>query len=125
MIASIPIGLLVALVLLANNLRDKDFDASVGITTITTDKDVSEGVLYYRALLASAYLATIILIIVGILSPFSLITLLSLTEAIKITNTFNQEVPQTSDLITSQLALHFGILLIIGEFMNIIYTTFF
>jgi 1,4-dihydroxy-2-naphthoate octaprenyltransferase len=124
MIASIPIGLLVALVLLANNLRDKEFDASIGITTITTDKDIREGVLYYKAILASAYLSTIILIIVGTLSPFSILTLLSLKEAMRIINTFNQEVPQTSDQITAQLALRFGVLLIIGEFINIVSTTF-
>jgi 1,4-dihydroxy-2-naphthoate octaprenyltransferase len=124
MIASIPIGLLVALVLLANNLRDKEFDASIGITTITTDRDVREGVLYYKAILASAYLSTIILIIVGTLSPFSILTLLSLKEAMRIINTFNQEVPQTSDQITAQLALRFGVLLIIGEFINIVSTTF-
>jgi 1,4-dihydroxy-2-naphthoate octaprenyltransferase len=125
MIASIPIGLLVALVLLANNLRDREFDASMGIITLTTNKAVEEGVFYYKALLASSYISTILIIVKGALSPFSLITFFTLKEATNIIRIIDEEVPPNSDQITAQLALHYGVLLTIGELINIIYITFF
>jgi 1,4-dihydroxy-2-naphthoate octaprenyltransferase len=121
MIASTPIGLLVALVLLSNNLRDKDYDASVGIKTLTTNQDIRTGLTYFKILLASAYIATILLIVKRTLSPFSFLTFLTLKEALKIVKNFNVDIPFNSDQITAQLALHYGVLLTIGEFINIIY----
>jgi 1,4-dihydroxy-2-naphthoate octaprenyltransferase len=123
MIASTPIGFLVALVLLSNNLRDKDYDASVGIKTLTTKQDIKTGLIYFKILMASAYIATIILIIQRILSPFSFITFLTLKEAQNIITDFNTEIPLNSDQITAQLALHYGVLLTLGELLNIIYIT--
>jgi 1,4-dihydroxy-2-naphthoate octaprenyltransferase len=81
MMASVPIGLLVAMVLLANNIRDRGFDASVGISTVTTNKTERQGMTYYRTLLSSAYAATILLILGGVLSPFSAVTFLTSPEA--------------------------------------------
>jgi len=120
--ASIPIGLLVALVLLANNIRDRSFDASMGISTVTSNKTERQGMMYYRALLSSAYVATILLILAGVLSPFSAITFLTVPEAYRIAKTFSEKVPLTSDMITAQLALHFGVLLTLGEAINVAYS---
>jgi 1,4-dihydroxy-2-naphthoate octaprenyltransferase len=119
MIAAIPIGLLVALVLLANNIRDRVYDASMGIATVTTNKKESQGVIYYKILLFSAYLSNILVIVMGVLSPFSLISFLTVGEAYNIAKTFNEKVPLTSDVITAQLALHFGVLLTVGQFIGI------
>lgn len=120
MIISVPIGLLVALVLLANNLRDREFDAKVGISTIMTNKNMREGLLFYEMLMISAYLAVPILIFSGLLSVFSLLVVFTVPEAFKIIKKFNLEIPLNSDQITSQLALHFGILYIISELINIL-----
>jgi 1,4-dihydroxy-2-naphthoate octaprenyltransferase len=119
MIAAIPIGLLVALVLLANNIRDREYDASVGISTIITYKKESQGVRYYKALLVTAYISNIVVIALGVLSPFSLISFLTLGKAYNIVMMFSEKVPQTSDMITAQLALHFGVLLTVGQFIGI------
>jgi 1,4-dihydroxy-2-naphthoate octaprenyltransferase len=121
MMASVPIGLLVALVLLANNIRDREFDASVGISTLTTNKEEKQGFAYYKILLSSAYIATIVLIFAGVLSPFSLIAFLTLRESYGIVEQFGVKVPLTSDQITAQLSLHYGVLLTLGEFVNLIY----
>lgn len=118
MLASTPIGLLVALVLLANNLRDTEFDASVGIKTVTTSTGQREGLKLYKALLASVYVSTAALILVGLLSPFSLITLLTIREGAGIVKMFDREIPVAADPITAQLALHFGVLLTVGELVN-------
>jgi 1,4-dihydroxy-2-naphthoate octaprenyltransferase len=119
--ASVPIGLLVALVLLANNIRDRGFDASVGISTVTTNKTEQQGMTYYKALLSSAYITNILLIWAGVLSPFSVITFLTAPEAYSIVKRFSEKVPLTSDQITAQLALHYGVLLTMGEFINVAY----
>lgn len=114
-LASIPIGLLVALVLLANNLRDKDFDANVGISTLVTGIEEKTGMRYYTVLLASAYLSTVILIIGNVFSPFAILSFASLPKAMSILKEFKVKVPLTSDMQTAQLALQFGILLTLGE----------
>ncbi len=119
MVASVPIGLLVALVLLANNIRDREYDASIGISTLTTNKEEKRGVAYYKTLLSSAYIATAVLIFAGIFSPFSVIAFLTLREAYGIVKQFNVKVPLTSDQITAQLSLHYGVLLTLGEFLNL------
>ncbi|TFH16970.1 prenyltransferase [Candidatus Bathyarchaeota archaeon] len=125
MFASVPIGLLVALVLLANNIRDKDFDAKVGISTVATDVQESTGMNYYKALLALAYITTIILVAARVFSPFALISFISIKEALNIVKEFSVKVPLTSDQQTAQLALHFGVLLTLGELLNVIYYTYF
>ena len=94
LLASIPIGLLVALVLLANNLRDKEFDVNVGISTIVTGIKESDGMKYYKLLLVLTYLSTIILIVMGVFSIFVLISFLTIIEALRILNEFNPKTIQ-------------------------------
>jgi 1,4-dihydroxy-2-naphthoate octaprenyltransferase len=125
MMASVPIGLLVALVLLANNIRDREFDASVGISTLTTNKEEKQGFAYYKTLLSSAYIATIVLIFARVLSPFSIIAFLTLRESYGIVKQFGVKIPLTSDQITAQLSLHYGVLLTLGEFLNLIIQSLF
>ena len=118
MMISTPIGLLVALVLLANNLRDVDYDRGVGVETIVRDK--TQGLKLFKMLILLVYASTILLVIGRLLSPFSLITLLTIKEAQNLINIFEEEVPPFADPMTAQLALHFGILLLVGEIANII-----
>ena len=120
LLAATPIGLLVVLVLLANNIRDKEFDAELGISTIATNKQESIGMKYYTGILASAYISTIILIALRIFSPFALISFVSVREALRILKEFNTKVPLNSDQQTAQLALHFGVLLTFGELLSVL-----
>ena len=124
MLASTPIGLLVALVLLANNLRDKSYDANVGIVTMATGTTEDQGMRYFTALTMLAYFSTIALVALRIFSPFALLSFLSIKTAIQIIRQFREEVPLTSDQQTAQLALQFGVLLTTGELLNVIYYTF-
>ncbi len=117
-LASTPIGLLVALVLLANNIRDKDFDANVGISTLATGIEEKTGMSYYTTLLGSAYLSTLVLIAINVFSPFAFLSFASLPKALGILKEFNVKVPLTSDMQTAQLALHFGVLLTLGELIK-------
>jgi len=123
-LASVPIGLLVSLVLFANNLRDKEYDVKVGITTLASGIDESRGLKYYSTLLFSSFLITALLVVARVLSPFALISFLSIREAIKIVRDFHNKIPLTADIVTSQLTLHFGVLLTLGEFLNILFRSF-
>ncbi len=124
LLASTPIGLLIALVLLANNLRDKSFDTNVGIVTIATGTSEDQGMRYFTTLTAAVYLSTLALMVLRIFSPFALLSFLSIKTAIQIIHQFSEKVPMTSDQQTAQLALQFGMLLTAGELLNIIYITF-
>jgi len=124
LLASTPIGLLIALVLLANNLRDRNYDANVGISTMATGSTEEQGMGYFKALTASAYLSVIVLMVLGIFSPFALLSFVSIKTAMQIIRQFSEKVPLTSDQQTAQLALQFGVLLTAGELLNVLYTTF-
>lgn len=123
LLASTPIGLLIVLVVYANNLRDKEFDAQVGISTVATGMQETAGMRYYTILLALAYLSTVALIGLKIFSIFALTSFLSIPQAQKIVKQFNEKVPLTSDQQTAQLALNFGVLLTVGELISIIYSS--
>jgi 1,4-dihydroxy-2-naphthoate octaprenyltransferase len=113
MLVSTPIGLLVALVLLANNLRDVEYDREVGVETIVQSK--AQGLNLYKGLLLVIYASTIALVATRLLSPLSLIALYTVREAKGIVDVFEEEVPPVADPMTAGLALHFGLLLLAGE----------
>jgi 1,4-dihydroxy-2-naphthoate octaprenyltransferase len=113
MLVSTPIGLLVALVLLANNLRDVEYDREVGVETIVHSK--AQGLNLYKGLLLIIYASTIALVAARLLSPLSLIALYTVREAKGIVDVFEEEVPPIADPMTAGLALHFGLLLLAGE----------
>ncbi|MGD2201483.1 MAG: prenyltransferase [Candidatus Bathyarchaeota archaeon] len=116
MVVSTPVGLLVALVLLANNLRDVQYDRSVGVETIVSDK--AQGLRLYKGLVVLIYASTVLMVAGGLLPPLTLITLLTVREAKSIIDTFEEEVPPAADPMTAQLALHYGLLLLAGEIVN-------
>ncbi len=111
---SLPIGMLVALILLANNIRDLDFDGVEGVRTIAGFLGRRGAVMLYRLLVALAYGVTILLVITGHLSAWSLLTLLSLPVAIKLVGMFRGEVPGDADARTGQLDTVFGFLLVLS-----------
>ncbi len=113
MLVSTPIGLLVALVLLANNLRDVEYDREVGVETIVHSK--AQGLNLYKGVLLLIYASTIALVAAQLLSPLSLVTLYTVREAKGIVDVFEVEVPPVADPMTAGLALHFGLLLLAGE----------
>jgi 1,4-dihydroxy-2-naphthoate octaprenyltransferase len=113
MLISTPIGLLVALVLLANNLRDIEYDREVGVATIVHSN--AQGLNLYKGLLLVIYASMIVLVAARLLSPLSLITLYTIKEAKGIVDVFEEEVPPIADPMTAGLALHFGLLLLGGE----------
>jgi len=115
---SIPFGILVGLVLLANNIRDIDYDSRQGIKTIGILLGSRRGYFLYAGLILVAYLYVIGMVMVGILTPWGLIVLFSLPKAIHLLKSFMIKIPEAADAITAQLNTIFGLLLIVALILN-------
>jgi 1,4-dihydroxy-2-naphthoate octaprenyltransferase len=108
--ASLPIGLLVALVLLANNIRDIDYDGSVGNRTLAVVLGAARAEKVYAGLLWGAY-ALVVLGIVGQLLPvWSLIVFLTAPAARGLVKMFAGAIPDNADPRTAALAFRFALL---------------
>jgi 1,4-dihydroxy-2-naphthoate octaprenyltransferase len=111
---SLPFGVLVALVLLANNIRDIAHDSNKGILTLAIILGQHKGTLLYGAFVVVAYLGIIWMSIFGPLYLWSLIVLVSLPLAIRLLRQMKKHVPADADARTAQLDTAFGVLLVIS-----------
>jgi 1,4-dihydroxy-2-naphthoate octaprenyltransferase len=130
LLASLPIGCLVAAILAANNLRDVRDDAEAGVTTIARLLGHRGGQLEYAALVVGAYALVGVIAVFGlvpgggppasapVVSAWLLLPLLSAPLALKAVSTVLRSRPGDSaalvgaDVLTAQLHLVFGLLLI-------------
>ena len=111
---SLPFGVLVALVLLANNIRDIAHDRDKGILTLAIVLGRHGGILLYATLVVIAYLGIIFMAIFGPLYLWSLIVLASLPLAVSLLRQMKECVPADADARTAQLDTAFGVLLVIS-----------
>jgi 1,4-dihydroxy-2-naphthoate octaprenyltransferase len=118
---SVPFGLLVALVLLANNLRDIDYDRSAGIATLGTLLGQQKTRVLYQGLILTAYLAIAIMIALKILSPWGVLVFFSAPVAFRLIRTLQREIPNDADARTAQLDTLFGVWLIVGLILEKIF----
>ena len=114
LLISLPIGILVALILFANNLRDIGFDGGVGIRTIATVLGGTRAIRVYQMLVAAVYAMALVLLMSGQLSGWVLLTWFSLPLAIKLIKMLKTEAPKDADARTAQLDTAFGALLILS-----------
>ncbi len=117
---SIPIGLLTALVLFADNMRDFEFDLERGVKTLPIMVGKNNCVKFYAALSLSTYLFVCILIISGVLPITSLMVFICLPFSLKLIVEFNANIPNNAGEKTSQTTLLFGLLLIVSNLIKII-----
>lgn len=82
-LASIPIGLLIAAVLYVNEFPDRRWDAKAGKMTLVTRLEIPQAVRGYGLLMAAVYLSILGSVVVGFLSPWALLGLLTLPMAWK------------------------------------------
>jgi 1,4-dihydroxy-2-naphthoate polyprenyltransferase len=111
---SVPVGILVALILFANNIRDVDSDTHARVRTIATVLKKEGAIRLYRFLIFAAYGITLLLIATGQLSLWGLITLLTLPLALKLIKQMQVAVPPDADARTAQLNTIYGLLLVIS-----------
>ena len=111
---SLPFGALVALVLLANNIRDINHDRDKGILTLAIVLGQRNGLWLYFILVGLAYLGIVLMSVFGPLYLWSLIVLLSLPLALRLLRQMMKQVPDDADARTAQLDTAFGVLLVIS-----------
>jgi 1,4-dihydroxy-2-naphthoate octaprenyltransferase len=114
LLISIPFGVLVALVLLANNIRDVVYDRSKGIQTLAIVLGERKGISVYLALIVAAYLAVVVMAVFGPLTIWSLIVLLSTPLAVKLLRQMAHDIPLDADAQTAKLDTAFGLLLVLS-----------
>lgn len=121
---SIPISFLVVAILHANNTRDMSSDTKANIKTQALLLGIKGSIFEYNFLLIGAYLATVFLIVFGLLDWYALIVLISLPTAIKNIKEFsnvklnNPELIAMMDVKTAQLHMQFGLLFVIGMILS-------
>jgi len=111
---SIPFGVLVALVLFANNLRDTADDKGKGIRTLSIITGPRKGIWVYVTLVVCAYASVVVMAFTGPLNPWSLMVLISLPLFFSLLRKMIHKPPLDADAQTAQLNTAFGILLLIS-----------
>jgi len=115
---SVPFGVLVALVLFANNMRDIDYDARQNIKTLSILLGSSRSYQLFAGLIILAYAYVLGMIITGIMSLWGLLIFLSVPKAVTLLKTFREKIPDMADALTAQFDTVFGILLILALFLE-------
>ncbi len=120
LIASIPVGCLVAAILHANNMRDIQHDREAHVRTVANLLGHGGARIEYYVLVGGAYIAVVAMILSGLLSLWALLVFITAPLAVK--NVFRvrhsqprqPEAIATLDVQTAQLHLAFGLLLSLG-----------
>ncbi len=119
-LAAIPLGIFVALVLLANNIRDIEYDSSMGALTVAARLGKNLGVKLYSGLLLVAYIFVPTLIALGVLPLWSLLTLATVPQAVGLWRMFRGEIPDAADPRTAGVALVFSVLYMASFILQIV-----
>ena len=115
---SIPFGVLVALVLFANNMRDIAYDSRHNVKTMSIMLGSRNSYILFTGLIILAYAYVLGMIITGIMSLWGLLIFLSLPKAVSLSKTFKKKIPDMADALTAQFDTVFGILLILAIFLE-------
>jgi 1,4-dihydroxy-2-naphthoate octaprenyltransferase len=120
LIISIPFGVLVALVLFANNMRDIDYDSRQRVKTLGIILGKRRSYLLFTGLIVLAYVYVLGMIITGIMSLWGFLIFFSVPHAIRLLKTFKTKIPDMADALTAKYDTVFGILLILAIFLEAI-----
>lgn len=123
LVASVPIGFLVAAILHANEWRDLSEDARAGISTLSAQVGARAAHYLYVALVTGAYVAVAIAMVGHVLPVSTVLVLLSLPVFVSVIRASelgaSGQVRALSmiDLKTARLHMYFGLLLVAGLFL--------
>ncbi|MBI4834773.1 MAG: 1,4-dihydroxy-2-naphthoate octaprenyltransferase [Planctomycetes bacterium] len=121
--ASIPVGILIALVLYINEFPDYDADKEVNKRTLPVVLGKRKAAVLYYILIALTYLWIIGGVVLKTFPILSLLTLLTLPVAIKAIRTLSRNYEKVYELMPANAAtivlhLTFGIILSLGFFLH-------
>jgi 1,4-dihydroxy-2-naphthoate octaprenyltransferase len=111
---SLPFGALVALVLLANNIRDIEHDRSRGIQTLAILLGRRHGLYTYLLLMILAYAGILFMALSSTLTLWVLIIFITLPLAIRLLYKMVNDIPDDADAQTAKLDTAFGLLLVVS-----------
>ncbi len=121
---SLPIALMVAAILHANNIRDMDADRAVNKRTLAVIFGIHFARVEYMFLALGAYIAQAALVAAGTLPPQTLLTLITLPRALRLIGIFNtsREVAlmHRAQGLTAKLHGQFGLLLALGWALSLL-----
>jgi 1,4-dihydroxy-2-naphthoate polyprenyltransferase len=120
---SVPIGLLVAAILHANNMRDLDADKAKNKRTLANLLGRQASRWEYYFLVGGSYILLVLLVVVGVAPVFALLALLTLPSAIDLirTTSIHDAPVRLNKVLRGTAALHgrFGWLMILGVVASI------
>lgn len=121
LLISIPFGVLVAMVLMANNIRDIDYDSRQPIKTISMLLGRKKAILVYAGFILAAYVFVTGMVVSRVVSVWALLVFLSLPKAVGLVRTFMRQIPDAADANTGQLNTAFGVLFIAALVIQIVF----
>ncbi|ABM81164.1 1,4-dihydroxy-2-naphthoate octaprenyltransferase [Hyperthermus butylicus] len=118
--ASVPLGLLVAAVLLANNIRDVENDRESGAYTLAVRIGRRSAIKLYQSMILAPYIILVVLYTAKLVPLASLVALASLPLAVSLARLMSREVPVDADPRTAKLVVAFGVPYILGTLASAI-----
>jgi 1,4-dihydroxy-2-naphthoate polyprenyltransferase len=122
---SLPIAFMVAAILHANNIRDMDADRAVNKRTLAVMFGIRFARGEYMFLVIGTYVSQMLLIVLGAMPVTTLLTLITIPEALKLITIFNtsQEVSLMHQAQGRTAKLHgqIGLLIVIGWALAIVF----
>lgn len=122
---SIPIGLLIGAILLANNIRDMDQDVRGGRRTIAILVGRKRGRIIFGGVFAAAYLLVVILVVFQLLTFWALAVLATIPTAVYVVRLYYQftEPAKLHAAVkgTSNLLFRFGVLMFCAMMVSMIH----
>ena len=116
--ASLPVGFLVAAILHANNLRDLDIDRAFGKRTLATLLGRKGARMEYYVLVGGTYVSLLLIVLLGFAPWWTLISFLTLPMALRVMQIARDETEphalQPVLRLTGKLHMRFGLLLVAG-----------
>lgn len=117
-LASLPVGFLVAAILHANNLRDLESDRQIGKRTLATYLGRNGANIEYYLLVGGTYLSLVIMVMLGVAPWLTLATVVTLPLAWRLMRIVATETePKKLHPVlrqTAMLHMQFGILMVVG-----------
>lgn len=121
---SLPIAFMVAAILQANNIRDIDADRAVNKRTLAVIFGIGFARAEYMFLVLGTYAVQVILIVSGLIPPATLLSFITLPEALRLIRIFNtsRAVPLMHQAQGRTAKLHgqLGLLMVVGWSLSII-----
>ena len=121
---SLPIAFMVAAILHANNIRDMDADRAVNKRTLAVIFGIRFARAEYMFLVMGSYAVQAILIAAGLMPPATLLSFITLPEALRLIRIFNSSrampLMHQAQSRTAKLHGQLGLLMVVGWALSII-----